>query len=93
MIDLSCSPSMRFSASAVLHVQIPHQAGLECHPGLSCSKELWGQTCQVNLSQSDRVYPQTRPLLSKNTWGPQIDCHPSLHCRPMVIYCLGTQPI
>lgn len=54
----------------VLHVQIPQQTGLECQPGLSCSKELWGQTCQVNLSQSDRVYPQTCPLLSKNTWGP-----------------------
>lgn len=76
MMDLSCSPSLRFSKSSVLHVQIPQQTGLECHPGLSCSKELRGQTCQVNLSQSDRVYPQTSPLLSKNTRGPQIDILP-----------------
>lgn len=43
---------------------------LKCHPGLSCSKKLRGQTWQVNRSHSDRVYPQTRPLLSKNTRGP-----------------------
>lgn len=44
---------------------------LKCHPGLSCSKKVRGQTWQVNRTQSDRVYPQTRPLLSKNTRGPR----------------------
>lgn len=61
MTDLSCRPSLRLTKSSVLHVQIPQQTGLECHPGLSCSKELRGQTCQVNLPQSDRVYPQNSP--------------------------------
>lgn len=69
MRDLSCSPTLRASKSSVLHVQIPQQTGLECHPGLSCSKELWGQTCQVNLSQSDRVYPQTSPIYFLKTHG------------------------
>lgn len=61
MTDLSCRPSLRLTKSSVLHVQIPQQTGLECHPGLSCSKELRGQTCQVNLPQSDRVYPPNSP--------------------------------
>lgn len=60
---------LRCSKSSVLHVQIPQQTGLGCHPGMSCSKELWGQTCLVKVSQSDMLYPETSLLLSKNTWG------------------------
>lgn len=48
-------------------MQILSQTNLRCRPWLSCSKKPRGQTYQVNRSQTDIVYPQTRPLPSKNT--------------------------
>lgn len=52
-------------------MQIPQQTGLECHPGFSCSKKLRGQTCQVNLCQSDRATPKLAPFSLKTHGAPE----------------------
>lgn len=56
------------SSFETLHVQIPQQAGIVCPPGLSCSKELQGQTWQVNLRVPEFT-PKLSPILLK-TQGP-----------------------
>lgn len=66
--DLTCIPPLRPSKLSVLHVQIPQQAGIVCPPGLSCSKELQGQTWQVNLRVPEFT-PKLSPILLK-TQGP-----------------------